>query len=105
MFMSNHEGDVRYGSSGKLLSGYEARLLDQEGNPTPDGEVGNLWVKGESAAMGYWQKPEVTATHFCRRLGAHRRSLRPGSRRLLVSHGSQRRLFQIKRPMGVAGGG
>ncbi|MCM3869272.1 MAG: benzoate-CoA ligase family protein [Pyrinomonadaceae bacterium] len=64
MFMSNHEGDVRYGSSGKLLNGYEARLLDQEGNLTPDGEVGNLWVKGESAAMGYWQKPEVTTRTF-----------------------------------------
>ncbi len=64
MFMSNHEGDVRYGSSGKLLNGYEARLLNQEGNPTPEGEVGNLWVKGRSAAMGYWQKPEVTASTF-----------------------------------------
>ena len=64
MFMSNHEGDVRYGSSGKLLNGYEARLLNQDGNPTPEGEVGNLWVKGRSAAMGYWQKPEVTARTF-----------------------------------------
>lgn len=64
MFMSNHQGDVRYGSSGKLLNGYEARLLNQEGNPTPEGEVGNLWVKGRSAAMGYWQKPEVTAMTF-----------------------------------------
>jgi benzoate-CoA ligase family protein len=64
MFMSNREGDVRYGSSGKLLNGYEARLLNQDGNPTPEGEVGNLWVKGRSAAMGYWQKPEVTARTF-----------------------------------------
>ncbi|MCM3906322.1 MAG: benzoate-CoA ligase family protein [Pyrinomonadaceae bacterium] len=64
MFMSNHEGDVRYGSSGKLLNGYEARLLNQEGSPTPEGEVGNLWVKGRSAAMGYWQKPQVTANTF-----------------------------------------
>ena len=64
MFMSNQEGDVRYGSSGKLLNGYEARLLDQDGNLTPEGEVGNLWVRGRSAAMGYWQKPEVTARTF-----------------------------------------
>ena len=64
MFMSNREGEVRYGSSGKLVKGYQARLLDQDGNPTPEGEVGNLWVKGESAAMGYWQKPEVTARTF-----------------------------------------
>ncbi|HET6892694.1 MAG TPA: AMP-binding protein, partial [Pyrinomonadaceae bacterium] len=57
-------GDVRYGSSGKLLKGYDARLLDQEGNPTSDGEVGNLWVKGESAARGYWKNHEATERTF-----------------------------------------
>jgi benzoate-CoA ligase family protein len=54
MFMSNHEGDVRYGSSGRLLEGYDARLLDD----------GNLWIRGESAARGYWQNPEATANTF-----------------------------------------
>src|SRR5712692_7384488 len=64
MFMSNHEGDVRYGSSGKLLTGYDARLIDHEGSPTPQSEVGNLWVQGDSAAIGYWQRPETTAQTF-----------------------------------------
>lgn len=64
MWMSNHRGEVRYGSSGKLINGYEARLLDPEGNPTPNGAEGNLWVKGPSAALGYWNKPEVTADTF-----------------------------------------
>jgi benzoate-CoA ligase family protein len=64
MWMSNHEGDVVYGSSGKLLRGYEARLLTPEGEPTPDGTEGNLWVKGASAAIGYWQRPETTAATF-----------------------------------------
>ena len=64
MFMSNHEGDVRYGSSGKLLKGYEARLIDHEGNGTPQGEVGNLWIHGNSAAVGYWQRPETSAQTF-----------------------------------------
>jgi benzoate-CoA ligase family protein len=64
MFMSNHVGDVRYGSSGKLLQGYEARLIDHEGVATPDGEVGNLWIRGGSAAIGYWQRPETTAETF-----------------------------------------
>jgi benzoate-CoA ligase len=64
MWMSNHEGDVRYGSSGKVLQGYEARLLDPDGNQSPPGAEGNLWVKGSSAALGYWQKPEVTARTF-----------------------------------------
>jgi benzoate-CoA ligase len=64
MWMSNHEGDVVYGSSGKLLQGYEARLLDPEGNQTPPGTEGNLWVKGQSAAIEYWQRPETTAHTF-----------------------------------------
>ena len=64
MFMSNHEGDVRYGSSGKLLRGYEARLIDHDGVATQTGEVGNLWIRGGSAAIGYWQRPETTAETF-----------------------------------------
>ena len=64
MWMSNHQGEVVYGSSGKLLQGYEARLLDPEGNQTPPGAEGNLWVKGRSAAIGYWQRPETTAHTF-----------------------------------------
>ena len=54
MFMSNHEDAIRYGSSGHLLAGYEARLLDD----------GNLWIRGDSAARGYWQNPEETAKAF-----------------------------------------
>jgi benzoate-CoA ligase family protein len=64
MFISNHENEVRYGSSGRLLKGYEARLLDEHGEPTPDGVEGNLWIKGESAARGYWENPEATAQTF-----------------------------------------
>ena len=64
MWMSNLEGEVVYGSSGKLLQGYEARLLTPEGQPTPAGMEGNLWVRGASAAMGYWQRPEATAATF-----------------------------------------
>jgi benzoate-CoA ligase family protein len=64
MFMSNHEDEVRYGSSGKLLVGYEARLIDHEGVATPNGEAGNLWVRGDSAALRYWQRPETTAETF-----------------------------------------
>ncbi|MGH9968309.1 MAG: benzoate-CoA ligase family protein [Pyrinomonadaceae bacterium] len=64
MFMSNHKGDVRYGSSGKVLDGYEVRLLNEDGNETPAGDVGNLWVKGRSAALGYWQRPDATARTF-----------------------------------------
>jgi benzoate-CoA ligase family protein len=64
MFFSNHEGEVRYGSSGTLLRGYEAKLIDHEGKPTPESEVGNLWIRGGSAALGYWHQPETTAETF-----------------------------------------
>ena len=64
MFMSNHAGDVRYGSSGKLLHGYEARLIDHEGVATQTGEAGNLWVRGDSAARRYWQRPDTSAETF-----------------------------------------
>lgn len=64
MFMSNHENDVRYGSSGKLLRGYEARLLDEKGEPVPAGAEGNLWIKGDSAARFYWRNPEATEQTF-----------------------------------------
>jgi benzoate-CoA ligase family protein len=64
MFMSNHENEVRYGSSGRLLHGYEARLLDEHGEPTPEGVEGNLWIKGDSAARGYWENAEATARTF-----------------------------------------
>ena len=64
MFMSNHQGAVRYGSSGTLLDGYQARLIDHEGALTPAGEVGNLWIRGDSAAAGYWQRPKITTQTF-----------------------------------------
>lgn len=64
MFMSNHENDVHYGSSGRMIEGYEARLLDENRNPTPDGVEGNLWIRGESAARFYWERPEESALTF-----------------------------------------
>ena len=64
MFMSNHENDVRYGSSGRMLAGYEARLIDEHGEPTPDNVEGNLWIKGDSASGYYWERPEETARTF-----------------------------------------
>jgi benzoate-CoA ligase len=64
MFMSNHDDDVRYGSSGKLLRGYDARLIDHEGVATPLGEAGNLWIRGGSAASRYWNREESSARTF-----------------------------------------
>jgi acyl-coenzyme A synthetase/AMP-(fatty) acid ligase len=64
MWMSNHAGNVRYGSSGKLLKGYEAKLVDHDGEPVAPGIEGNLWIRGGSAASRYWERPETSAQTF-----------------------------------------
>jgi len=53
IFISNRPGDVRPGSSGKVVPGYTAKIVDDDGSEVPDGEVGNLQVKGESMAAFY----------------------------------------------------
>ncbi len=60
IFISNKEGETRAGSSGKLVAGYAARLTDDGGNEVSAGDSGNLWVKGGSATVGYWNRPELT---------------------------------------------
>ncbi len=60
IFISNRIGDVRPGSSGKIVPGYEARIVDEEGRVLPRGEVGNLLIKGDSAAPYYWNKHQKT---------------------------------------------
>ena len=62
MFMSNHSGDVCYGSSGKLLHGYQAELRNESGDVLSS--EGNLWIKGDSAALGYWQRSDESARTF-----------------------------------------
>ncbi len=60
IFISNQIGDIRPGSSGRLVPGYEARIVDEEGRPLPQGEVGNLLIRGDSAAPYYWNKHQKT---------------------------------------------
>jgi benzoate-CoA ligase len=60
MFISNRPGDVRPGSSGRPVPGYEALIVDDEGRPVPRGEIGNLRIKGDSIMAGYWNQHEKT---------------------------------------------
>ena len=60
MFISNRPDAIRPGSSGLLVRGYEARLLDEEGRAVPSGEIGNLWIRGDSVCAGYWNQHEKT---------------------------------------------
>jgi benzoate-CoA ligase family protein len=65
IFCSNHPGDVRPGTTGRPVTGYELKLLDDEGLPVTEPEAsGSLWVRGESVAAGYWQRPDVTSANF-----------------------------------------
>ncbi len=61
IFISNQPGNVKPGSSGHVVPGYEARILDETNQPVPPGEAGDLLMKGQSAAPYYWNKPEKTA--------------------------------------------
>ncbi|HEX9368906.1 MAG TPA: benzoate-CoA ligase family protein [Vicinamibacterales bacterium] len=60
MFISNRPGAIRPGSSGQIVPGYDASILDEDRRPVPDGEVGNLWVTGDSVCAGYWNQHEKT---------------------------------------------
>ena len=53
-FLSNRPGDVRYGSTGKPVPGYEVKIVDEGGRELPAGEVGELVVRGPSAGESYW---------------------------------------------------
>jgi benzoate-CoA ligase len=64
VFLSNHPCDVRYGTTGKPVAGYELALRDDLGQPVADGEIGDLYIKGPSAALLYWGNREKTRETF-----------------------------------------
>jgi benzoate-CoA ligase family protein len=64
IFLSNRHGDVRYGTSGKPVPGYDVKLVDSSGEPVTDGEEGALWVRGPSACGGYWNQREKSLATF-----------------------------------------
>jgi len=61
IFISNRSGQVKLGSSGTPVPGYDARIVDEHGDPLPAGSAGDLLVSGGSAAPHYWNRPERTA--------------------------------------------
>lgn len=56
IFLSNRPGEVRYGTTGRPVPGYEVKIVDASGRELGAGEAGELWVKGDSAAEGYWNR-------------------------------------------------
>jgi benzoate-CoA ligase family protein len=78
IFCSNHPGDVRFGSTGRPVAGYELQLRDEAGALISEPDVpGALWVRGESVTTGYWDRPDVNASTFvdgwCRTGDVYRR--------------------------------
>jgi benzoate-CoA ligase len=69
IFLSNRPGDVHYGTTGLPVDGYEIELRDEQGRPVaelPEGgsEIGDLYIKGPSAALMYWNNREKTRETF-----------------------------------------
>ena len=64
MVIANRPGEVRPGSSGKIIPGYEARIVDDAGHDVAQGEIGALLIKGDSTCAGYWNRHEKTKATF-----------------------------------------
>ena len=65
IYLSNRPGEVKYGTSGKPMAGYDLRLVDDDGNDIGKrGEMGELQVRGPTSAMMYWNNREQSRTTF-----------------------------------------
>lgn len=61
IYLSNAPGARRIASAGRVVPGYDVELRGLDGRPTPSGEVGEMWVRGDSSAPVYWGRPDKTA--------------------------------------------
>jgi len=64
MFIANRPGAVRPGSSGQIIPGCEARLVDENGSPVPTGEIGDLLIRSDAVCAGYWNQHEKSKDTF-----------------------------------------
>jgi 4-hydroxybenzoate-CoA ligase len=63
-YTCNNASALKYGTYGKQVVGYEVRLVDEQGRDVPDGEVGEMLVRGPSAAEGYWNQRDKSRATF-----------------------------------------
>jgi len=63
-FLSNRPGDIRPGTTGRAVPGYELQLRDSTGGLVPQGQPGTLHVRGESIALGYWRRTAASRQVF-----------------------------------------
>ena len=64
IFLTNRIGAVKPGTLGQVVAGFEVKAADDGGTEVPAGEVGLLWVRGNSQGLGYWQLQEKTRRTF-----------------------------------------
>jgi benzoate-CoA ligase family protein len=64
IFLSNRPGDIRYGTTGRAVPGYDLRIVDAAGHDVADGESGELLVRGASSAEGYWNQRDKSRRTF-----------------------------------------
>ncbi|MCJ7799003.1 MAG: AMP-binding protein, partial [Polaromonas sp.] len=64
IFLSNRPGQVRYGTTGQAVPGYEVRIVGDDGHECAAGEIGELQIKGPSAALMYWNNRAKTKATF-----------------------------------------
>ncbi|MFL5292116.1 MAG: benzoate-CoA ligase family protein [Myxococcales bacterium] len=64
IFLSLREDDIRYGTTGKPVPGYDLRIVDETGRDVPAGEIGELLVRGPSSAVAYWNQREKSLRTF-----------------------------------------
>jgi len=64
IFLSNAPGDIKYGSSGRPVPGYQVRLVNESGDDVADGEVGEMLVHAPSAGEGYWNQRSKSRSTF-----------------------------------------
>jgi 4-hydroxybenzoate-CoA ligase len=64
IFLSNRPDDIRYGTTGRAVPGYDLRIVDADGRDVADGESGELLVRGPSAADGYWNQRSKSRQTF-----------------------------------------
>jgi benzoate-CoA ligase len=64
IFLSNRPGEVRYGTTGRAVPGYELRIVGDDGRECGVGEIGELQIKGPSAALMYWNNRAKTKATF-----------------------------------------
>jgi benzoate-CoA ligase len=64
IYITNRPADVKPGSLGRIVEGYEARIVDADGREVETGEMGTLKIKGDSAALCYWNAQEKSKSTF-----------------------------------------